>query len=351
MKKSRLVIYLILVTLLTIQPLSTITAQTPVVNVLFFFSPTCPHCHKVMEEDFPIFRKLFGEQLNIIEVDTSEQAGSDLYNLAVDKYKIPEDRLGVPMLVIGENVLIGSYEIPNMLPQLVESGLSKGGIAVPDLPGLSAYQVKGTRAQQTTFVDLFKRDVVGNSFSVVVLIGLVFSLFFNIWKYWVRANQYKKTNVSSHDNVNWLIPIIALIGLGIACYLSFVEITETEAICGPVGNCNAVQQSPYAKLFGVLPIGVFGIIGYLSILAVWAVSAIPSFPHRNLAKLILWGMTLFGVLFATYLTFLEPFVIGATCVWCLSVAVSMMLLLWFSTPQVIISVPQNKNEPPRKRHK
>jgi uncharacterized membrane protein len=34
-----------------------------------------------------------------------------------------------------------------------------------------------------------------------------------------------------------------------------------------------------------------------------------------------------GVLFSIYLTFLEPFVIGATCAWCLSSAVIMTLLL------------------------
>jgi len=41
-------------------------------------------------------------------------------------------------------------------------------------------------------------------------------------------------------------------------------------------------------------------------------------------------MTLFGVLFSIYLTFLEPFVIGATCMWCLSSAVIMTGLLWLA---------------------
>ena len=38
-------------------------------------------------------------------------------------------------------------------------------------------------------------------------------------------------------------------------------------------------------------------------------------------------MILFGMSFSIYLTFLEPFVIGATCMWCLSSAVIMLLLL------------------------
>jgi uncharacterized membrane protein len=38
-------------------------------------------------------------------------------------------------------------------------------------------------------------------------------------------------------------------------------------------------------------------------------------------------MALFGVVFSIYLTFLEPFVIGATCMWCLSSVVIMTAIL------------------------
>jgi uncharacterized membrane protein len=41
---------------------------------------------------------------------------------------------------------------------------------------------------------------------------------------------------------------------------------------------------------------------------------------------------MFGVLFSTYLTYLEAFVIHATCSWCILSAVLMILLLWVSTP-------------------
>jgi uncharacterized membrane protein len=41
-------------------------------------------------------------------------------------------------------------------------------------------------------------------------------------------------------------------------------------------------------------------------------------------------MIAFGTLFSIYLTFLEPFVIGATCAWCLTSAIIMTALLWLS---------------------
>jgi len=41
-------------------------------------------------------------------------------------------------------------------------------------------------------------------------------------------------------------------------------------------------------------------------------------------------MTLGGTLFSVYLTFLEPFVIRATCAWCLTSAILMTALLLFT---------------------
>jgi uncharacterized membrane protein len=41
-------------------------------------------------------------------------------------------------------------------------------------------------------------------------------------------------------------------------------------------------------------------------------------------------MTAFGLAFSIYLTFLEPFVIGATCAWCLTSAIVMTALFWLS---------------------
>ncbi len=49
-----------------------------------------------------------------------------------------------------------------------------------------------------------------------------------------------------------------------------------------------------------------------------------------------WGrlglliMGVVGVVFSIYLTFLEPFVIGATCAWCLTSALAVTLIMWLS---------------------
>ncbi len=125
--------------------------------------------------------------------------------------------------------------------------------------------------------------------------------------------------------VRVLIPVLSLIGLGIALYMSYIETLEVAAVCGPVGDCNAVQSSPFAKLFGVLPVGILGALGYLAILVAWILRG--RGPLMRLAPLVVFGMALFGVLFSIYLTYLELYIIRAVCLWCLSSAVIMALML------------------------
>jgi uncharacterized membrane protein len=126
--------------------------------------------------------------------------------------------------------------------------------------------------------------------------------------------------------------------MGVAIYLSYVEMTGDLAMCGPVGDCNAVQQSPYAKLFGFLPVGLVGLLGYLAILVAWLVGRLRSERLADNAAIALLGMTAFGTLFMVGLTFLEPFVIGATCLWCLSSAVIITCLLWLSVGPAIAAL-------------
>lgn len=172
-------------------------------------------------------------------------------------------------------------------------------------------------------VERIKRDIYGNGLAILVLVGMVLTLL-------VSPVMLKKSAIpvalGMRPRYNWLIPILALAGLGVAAYLSHVEVRQVEAVCGPVGDCNTVNQSEYAKLFGILPIGVLGFLGFLAILAAWTLRQWGSGRIHHWAAVGILGMTGCGVLFSIYLTFLEPFVIGATCLWCLSSAVIMTTL-------------------------
>jgi uncharacterized membrane protein len=128
----------------------------------------------------------------------------------------------------------------------------------------------------------------------------------------------------------WAVLVLAVVGLGVAAYLSYVEVSQVKAFCGPVGDCNAVQQSTYARLFNIIPIGVLGLAGYALIVVAWLTGRLAGGRTAERAALALFGLTALGTLFSIYLTFLEPFVIGATCAWCLTSAIIMTALLRLS---------------------
>jgi uncharacterized membrane protein len=119
---------------------------------------------------------------------------------------------------------------------------------------------------------------------------------------------------------SWLIPALALVGLGVAGYLAYVEITHTEAVCGPVGNCNLVQSSAYAQIAGI-PIAVLGILNYVAVLVLWPIFRFGRGRAADMALLGILVFSLIGTLFSIYLTALEIFVIQAICAWCLSSAI------------------------------
>jgi uncharacterized membrane protein len=110
-----------------------------------------------------------------------------------------------------------------------------------------------------------------------------------------------------------------------------------------VGNCNAVQLSTYARLFGVLPIAYAGLIGYVLIGVALGSDRLASRAAAKAAARALFVLTFCGTLFSIYLTVLEPFVIGATCAWCLSSAVIMTLLLLLSAND--LQIDRRRNAP------
>lgn len=174
-------------------------------------------------------------------------------------------------------------------------------------------------------IDRFMMDPVANTLAVIVLLAMLVSAV-SVLIIFLREQPSRLEKLPQ-----WLLPVLALLGLSVAIYLSVVELSHTEAFCGPIGNCNRVQQSKYAYLFDLIPIGLVGVAGYLAILAAWLLSRLGPEKVRSYASLAIWVLSWLGLLFSIYLTFLEPFVIGATCAWCLTSAVVMMLLLWSST--------------------
>lgn len=365
--------------LVVLMPAFLLAAQTdpPVVRAVMFYSRTCPHCHQVIAEDLPPLMETYGDQLQVVGVDTQTPGGQELFRAAIQQFEIPPDRQAVPMLIVGDAILLGSLEIPEMFPGLIEWHLSHGGVDWPNIPGLrealptpppeaTAAEEQVAPAERSTepvateeatplpagigreatpppntpgsndldllgpdpleesWVDRLLRDPIGNTLSVLVLIGMLVSIVA------VPTLLLKRPDGLSLQTPPAAVLVLSIVGLIVAGYLAYVETAQVEAVCGPVGDCNTVQQSEYADLFGVLPVGVLGLVGYSLIGVLWFFSRLGRGRVEQIASTTILVVTFIGTLYSAYLTFLEPFVIGATCAWCLSSAVIMTALLWLS---------------------
>jgi len=328
----------ILMLLFPVFALPRLNLAQPIIQAVLFYSPSCPHCHDVIENVLPPLTEKYPNQLDIIGINVSDPVGLQLYQAAIEKFDIPETRMGVPTLIVASEVLVGTDEIEILFPQIIENGLSKGGFAWPDIPGLTeVLAIQEQAASQViavqepppptgpAFIQNFMRDPLANSIATVVLVGMIVCAAFVLFSY-LRGAEHKFVSFPE-----WILPVAAILGFGIAFYMSYIELTPTIAVCGPIGDCNSVQDSPYATLFGFLPVGVLGVVGYLSILAAWLLKIYGAKTHQKFFTIAIWALAWFGVLFSIYLTFLEPFVIGAACVWCISNAILITAILLFAT--------------------
>ena len=68
---------------------STAFAGEPIIHAVFFYSPSCPHCHKVIAEPLPQLVDKYQEHLTILMVNTHSEQGNELYMAAVNKFDIP----------------------------------------------------------------------------------------------------------------------------------------------------------------------------------------------------------------------------------------------------------------------
>ena len=315
----------------------------PVVHAVLFYSPTCGHCEYVIKEVLPPLYEKYGRQLQIIGFDVSTQQGQAMFMGALEHFGV--EKGVVPFLVIDDIVLVGSEQIPEELPELVEAYLTMGGVDWPGIPGLREMLVSAAQTataapgaeqpaatpvpgagslptDQFTWQQRFAADATANTIAVIILAAMMAGVVWGV----IRFRQGADSG-SAGGNTAWIVPVLCVVGLAVAGYLAYVETTGAEATCGPIGDCNTVQQSPYSHLFGVLSIGAFGLIGYVTMIIAWAAARFARGRTAQAAAVGLFLLALVGTLFSIYLTFLEPFVIGATCAWCLTSAVLMTVLM------------------------
>lgn len=110
----------------------------PTVRFMFFYSPACGHCTYVKENTFPPLKEKYGERL---QWDAFSVENIDAYHALLkleSRMGVPANQQGgVPVVFIGDEyslygLFVGSVDIPNGLPSVIEWFMGIGGV---DLPG------------------------------------------------------------------------------------------------------------------------------------------------------------------------------------------------------------------------
>jgi uncharacterized membrane protein len=122
--------------------------------------------------------------------------------------------------------------------------------------------------------------------------------------------------------------VLSVLGIGISGYLTYIKLARIKPYCAGIGDCEVVNSGPYSSIAGI-PVALLGLLSYIVILGA-AIVVLRGLPWAGTATLVVFGLALMGTLFSAYLTYLELFVIGVICPWCVASAIVITLILLLS---------------------
>jgi uncharacterized membrane protein len=139
------------------------------------------------------------------------------------------------------------------------------------------------------------------------------------------ADRIKPTQTDKTAPVQyWATFVLACLGVLDATYLLIYKLTGNTGMCWGNGGCHDVNFSIYSEIGGI-PVSVFGIIAFLGIAGILLLEPRLKIAEEN-GALAIFGISLTGVAFTAYLTWLEIYVIHAVCPFCVASAVIIALI-------------------------
>ncbi|HMG01002.1 MAG TPA: vitamin K epoxide reductase family protein [Gemmatimonadaceae bacterium] len=123
-----------------------------------------------------------------------------------------------------------------------------------------------------------------------------------------------------------IVAALALAGIFISLYLTLYKIGVIGELSCTIGSCETVNTSKWSRFLG-LPVAAWGLLFYLDVFAVALVGTMRRFEFEPAISFVLVGEAAVGVLFSAWLTYLELGVIHAICIWCVTSAVIVTLIL------------------------
>jgi uncharacterized membrane protein len=123
-----------------------------------------------------------------------------------------------------------------------------------------------------------------------------------------------------------IVAALALAGIFISLYLTLYKLGVIAELSCSVGSCETVNLSKWSRFFGI-PVAAWGLLFYLDVFVIALVGTLPRFEYARAISLVLVVEAGVGVLFSAWLTYLELAVIHAICIWCVTSAVVVTLIL------------------------
>ena len=136
----------------------------------------------------------------------------------------------------------------------------------------------------------------------------------------IKPTQHDKTGPAFY----WTTFILACLGFLDATYLLVYKLTNNNAMCLGNGGCHDVNFSSYSEIDGI-PVAVFGMVSFIVIAGILLGESRLKLAKEN-GPLAIFGISLTGVAFTAYLTWLEIYVIHAICPFCVASAVIITLI-------------------------
>ena len=148
------------------------------------------------------------------------------------------------------------------------------------------------------------------------------------------AHRIRPTHIDQTGPVfYWASLLIACLGFLDATYLLVYKLTNNNAMCLGNGGCHDVNFSSYSEIAGI-PVSVFGMAAFLAIAGILLLEPRLKIAREN-GPLAIFGISLAGVAFMAYLTWLEIYVIHAICPFCVASAVIIALIFILAVIRLI----------------
>lgn len=126
-----------------------------------------------------------------------------------------------------------------------------------------------------------------------------------------------------------IVAALALAGIFISIYLTLYKLGVVGELSCTIGSCETVNTSRWSVFLG-LPVAAWGLFFYVDVFAVALAGTTRRLENQPIISIVLVAEAAIGVLFSAWLTYLELAVIHAICIWCMTSAIIVVLILLVS---------------------